>query len=177
MRGQKLRDDSEYNRSWTYLLPMLEIPRRELDPYLWNLYIHDENRPELDEHLHLLFDTSRIIDNLGFAEVFSGIREHEYFVSDYTPKPGLIIASYRIPEHHKTNYDILMRSKFSRVSDSYKYYLLAYHQRTNGSPLFQILYRSPIKRKQLERDLDCTIDPEAELADVWDEDKEFFKLI
>lgn len=143
----------------TCLLPMLGAPTTWYGEHLINVYIGDRYRPEYDENILVLLRYSNDIEFIGLED---GLRQHPNYVTDYDPTTEEVMLVFSVPRDFLEDYYIFKRGKYSRLSPRLKYLILG---NDDYGVNYDILTRSPVRRKQYEMLLDVKIDENAELLD------------
>lgn len=145
------------NKSTTYILPMLDglqcsiVMATKVNtkgiPYLINCFVKDDGRPDLKNHIFLLYE--KPIGQL-FEQLDSHLKHCKHFLENYTVDEGYEMYAFRVPGKYQTEYDNFLLGKYSRFSDSYKQKIMSYHSLSEGGPVYNVLYKAESKYLELE---------------------------
>jgi hypothetical protein len=160
-----MKQKSQKNKASFLLLPMLGPNQSYFD---WsglfvNCYIKDNNYPEYDNHIILLFQYPEIINTndlnkiINIENVLYNDLSH-LFVKRYEPDTKNSVHIYKVPEEYQNDYDWFRYSKYSKMSSKYKNKVLTFHQGYPMSGLLGILSRSQIMLQNVHKNLGCLND-------------------
>lgn len=167
------------NKSWTYALPMLgkhkeEFSHKQLFP-LTNFrgcFLQDENCPELNTSIFLLYRFSSSDIYLRYEE---RLLSHKNFNLMYEPDKYHTMYVFDVADKYLDDYGLLMDSKYSKMSPTYKAHVLKFHNLTKKGQVHGVLYKTEERFQKLERDLNISIPREQEASSILDMNKESFK--
>lgn len=154
------------NKCYSYLVPLLNEYCKIDSDYLLllsNVYSrHYDYRQE--EVITICYE---FINNDPFLEYVENFRQNELFKEMFIDKEYLAITFY-FPKEFRNEYYLYREGKFSRFSDRAKEVILKYvldiHKLNDTERIRRVLYRDERLRKQLEEQLDMSIDSELELS-------------
>ena len=72
----------------------------------------------------------------------------------------------QIPEQFKNDVKLLIKGKFSKITEAAKHSILDFHHFNNRSQIYQVLYKSELLRKEKSAFLGCHIPEELELRTI-----------
>ena len=111
-----------YNKSFTYVLPMLGDLLKIKASDVSACYIGDCKRPEFDSHIFVLFQSEFLYKN---KDVIVG---HGLFVESYIGEGNKEIFVFKVPQVHKDNFQKYKDGMYSRLTGAYKIELLTFHK-------------------------------------------------
>lgn len=158
-----------FNRSYTYLMPMLGIVYDQFKN-VKACFVGDEDKPQYQEHLFVLHKKDDTEESY-----YKSLESHPMFVERYMVDLQHEMFVFEIPDSQIDNYRKFRDSKFSRMSNEYKQHLKSFFRILNNHPVMKILNRDEKYRKALEESLGVVIDKEAEVASVLDMEVEIFR--
>ena len=82
---------------------------------------------------------------------------------------------FNIPKRHIRNYTKFIKGKYSKLSQSYKFAILDFHDKDIDDTLGQVLFRAEKRRKMLEKKLGEVLPEGSEVLSVIDPAKETYK--
>ena len=155
-------------KSSTFLLPMLG-GHREL--YFWNsLLLNCFIKTEEDEDcIALLYRWSSDPLYLKFEKALTKFRS---FRRRYDPSPNCVMFIFDIPKKHIRNYKKFINGQYSKLSKTYKFTLLEFHNKDLQDSIGQILFKSERRRNILEKKLGEELPKNSELLSIIDVNKE-----
>lgn len=173
-----------YNRSKTYLLPLLsEIVEFDMKfmKFLENTYMFDEKN-EYGECLCILHEFS--FKNPEFTHYEHKLTNNELFIKsiDLGKK---VLYIFRFPQDYMGEYYSFYNGKYSEFGDDAKQLILKFwaevHSNNPAAINFlikvkQILYREEKLRQIIEKELNVKIDKNAELGEKPNVEQETFKI-
>lgn len=160
-----------YNKSFTYILPILgELLKIELSD-VSACYIGDGKRPEFDAKILLIFQSKFLLKNRGEAI------GHELFVDTYIGAGNKEVFVFKVPESDTKNLVKFIDGKYSEFDDAHKKRILAFHQLDNDSRVNQVLTKHLALKKQLEDALKVVIPENQELSSKPDMLNESYSLL
>lgn len=114
------------NKSLTYILPLIDIwePGFILVPECFRgCFVKVEDYPELDNHIFLLYKFSGEKWYLNFEQ---SLKDSDYYVNSIEPDRHNTIYVFDVPAHQQINYDFILESKYSKLSETYKNRVLTF---------------------------------------------------
>lgn len=161
------------NKSYAFFLPMLgEFIYEFIN--LRGVFIWNEEFPEYDSHIFLLFRNSQ---NKEYQENLKRLKSFSNYVTSYSPDKFHTLLVFLPPIEFTPDYKLLKNSKYSRISDFYKRHVFKFHNITNGNDkksIQAILYRQESYRDVLMEKLDVYIPEDQELASILNPEKETY---
>jgi len=151
------------NKSMFFLLPLTFIERKYFTKAL-NYYALNAHRPELDNHIFVIFDKDLIDDSeLSKFQMFSTYLDTETF-GEY------VLVTFKLPPYFKNDRDLFLEGKYSKYSDKAKVTLsqhLDKYVTINGKKVlsngFKILYPTSEDRALLADALGVKLEKDAEI--------------
>ena len=174
----------KYNRSKTYLLPLLsellDLDMRFMK-YLLNTYMFHEN-DEYKDCFCILHEFS--FKNPEFTSYEHRLTNNSLFVKaiDIGNK---VLYIFKFPEEYLLEYYLFEQGRYSEFGDDAKKLILRFWaEAERGNPsvvkflikLKQILYKDEKLRLIIQKELNVTLDEESELGEVINIEEETFKL-
>jgi len=161
------------------VLPMLRQPLAYYGDYFINTFVRDENYPDYDSHIFVLFDSSFVVDD---KDSYHNLCSSEHYETDYCVGDYHMII-FNIPDEFYVDYQLFLASKYSKFTKEYKKVLThTWPSVVQGKHSLTIaaLYPDSEKSKGHKLDLEEKIGerlPEGvEIISVIDSKKETFKL-
>lgn len=137
-------------KSFTYMLPMLGLALTEFKSNIVNAFIGDEDYPELDNHIFVLYEFQ---GSTAFVAYENYLEQHPLFVRSYDPEKKYVMKVFRITESMQADYDTLKRSKYSEVSMVLKTKIIAFHGLPPEHPISDVLFKREAAFLRLEAEL------------------------
>ena len=157
------------------ILPFNGSTRKELrwGEYLVNAFSFREGFDDNDRIWVLL--RRSLNSSMEYQNVVNALRECEEFVDEEYIGTEFHMFTLLIPEDFRDDADLILRSRFSRISEQAKRRILAFHNiRDDDDRLKLQLYRHQVLRNLMEKQLGVEISHEAELRSTIDTNKETF---
>ena len=159
------------NKTYTYITPILGKEALNIKYLLRNTFIGDEDYPNYDNHIFLLYKFS---GDMTFYRLEKELQYSKYFVESYNPDSFTTMKVFEVPSEYQKEYNMFIKSKYSRFSEKYKKEILEFHSDDMSKVLSDILYKKEDAYKKLEEELDCYIPRELEASGKWNVDKEVY---
>ena len=172
---QESKDSSYYDlsiakrtKSSTFIMPMLSGNRKL---FFWNkLFVNCFIKTdEYDNCIALLYRWSA--DPL-FIKFEKALSTFKYFRKRYDPSPDYVMFVFDIPKQHIKDFDKFINGKYSELSKLYKIDILDFHNLEVNGEVGQILFKSPRRKKILEKKIGAILNHDSELLSIIDKDKE-----
>ena len=160
------------NKSFTYVLPMLALYLDVKTENLLNTFIKSADKPELTNHLFLLykFSGAKI-----FLEYEDFLEKEELFELSYDPDKYHVMFVFKIPDSHKEIYDKFLNGKYSEFPQDYKVHIFKFHGiKDPNHRVAQVLFKHPDLREEWEEALEMPIPDDAEVSSVPDMNLEIY---
>jgi hypothetical protein len=168
-------------RSYTYMLPMLSLSLSYYAEHLVNVFFGDESKPELNEHIFLLFKFSgdrKRPSHTSYLWIEEDLKKHPLYVEMYDPDPHHVMMAFTIPKEHIVNYKLFRSGKYSELSEEYKRTLLEYHYpdpvRREQGTLRKVLYKDESLYRSWEERLATKIKRGQEISSLPDVAEEIY---
>jgi len=169
----------KYNKTSTFLFPLLEIPkklfscdvrypwgRQRFDQRFLNAYMTDDTISSYREN-HI-FVACRNFRDVEFDGFYNTLQSFPNYVDDYERK-DLLITVFSIPDSNMDDYLLLVNGKYSEITENGKQLILA-NNFFSGTPhtIPLILYKTEVLKAHWEQML-STKDSEVDLGtqEVW----------
>ena len=81
---------------------------------------------------------------------------------------------FNIPKRHVRNYKKFINGKYSKLSQSYKFAILEFHDKDLDDTLGQVLFKAERRKRTLERKLGAALPEDSELLSIIDTKKETY---
>lgn len=171
-----MKREIKYNKSKTYLLPLLSelvILDKQFLPFLENTYMLDDKN-KYNNCLYLWHDFD--FTSPEFTKYESRFTNNELFVDlhDFDDK---CLYIFKFPEEYLKEYDCLLNSKYSEFGEDAKELILEFWSQMYGNnpsiipfikKVKQILYKEEELRIEREKKLKVKIDKQSELGEFVD---------
>lgn len=172
---QRYVNKNKFNRTTKYLFPLvhdsynftsIDLTRNLNNKYkLVNLYLDDDGiRKKYHNCLYCLIKVSDF-DDYTFRNFFQNLKYHPLYVDYYNVDNGLIMLVFAMNEPSMEIIDLFKAGKFSEFPTDYVE-IFRPETNTNLKALFNVFTKSPLLKKQMEKELNVAIDEDAELDDI-----------
>lgn len=135
-------------KAYTYFLPFISDEAIDIKRNLVNVFLYDEDRPDLDNHIFLLYKFSADDEFLRFEEEVTWSIHYE---TQYDCDKYHIMVVFRRPERYKKDIKKLLDGKYSELNDSYKKHIIRFHELPDFSQIVGVLYRKEFAYKNIEK--------------------------
>jgi len=135
-------------KAYTYLLPTLSDEVLDIKSNLINVFLYDESKPELRDHLFLLYKFSASDAFLRFEEE---VTWSVYYESKYDADKTHVMIVFRRPEYWKEDTDLILASKFSETSKRFKAHVVKFHELPAFSQIVGVLYKKEFAFKAMDK--------------------------
>jgi hypothetical protein len=139
-----------------------------------NVFIGDESYPSLDGNIFVLYKFSGKQEFIAYEE---NIKEHELYVTAYDPDESHLMMVFKVPQHHKADYELLKDSKYSKISEEYKTRILTFHAISKNHPVSDVLYRPESAYRKLEDKLEHSVPRGQEVSSKLDKTREYYSSV
>ena len=109
-------------KTFTYLLPCLGLITNRFKNQIVNAFIGDDEYPNLDNHLFVLYEFSGNVEFLDFEEE---LEEFPIYECTYDPLSKYVMKVFKIPEDSKEDFQHFKKSKYSHLSKILKTKIMA----------------------------------------------------
>lgn len=157
------------------ILPFNGSSRKELcwTEYLVNAFSFREDHDDNDRIWVLMRVPSQ--NDRRFIEVCNILRECDEFISEEIIGTEYQMFTLLIPEEFRNDADLILQSRFSKITEGAKRRILAFHNIQDDNNKIKLqLYKSPILKNELEKRLSVKIHSNAELRSSIDMERETF---
>jgi len=162
---------SRLTRTSCYLLPSLGISIKELS---WkhngsfiNAYLHRD----IEDIMCLVFRVSGIANSNSLA--IEKLKARTNCIDYYQPDNTHEVLLFRMDRKYYQDYNMFIKSKYSKISDKYKARIVDFHDAHKTSSIYGILYKTELARQQLEEKIGVPIPNDIEYGEVLDLEKEY----
>jgi hypothetical protein len=153
-----------------YLNPII-FRYPSFEDLLVNTYVRHEDDP--DEYaIFIVINNEDAADPFGkYVKVSARLQSLDNFVSETIINDKYSVFKLFVPSGFKSDYDKLLKGKFSQLTKKYKNEIFESNNLMSGgtpdmnSRMYKILFRHPLYRQSLEEQLGVKIDENAELRD------------
>jgi hypothetical protein len=148
----QLHTHSAITKTSNFIMPFLGFNK---DYFKWeegfvNSYIGTEEDEDYGNKLYLLY---RFNSSTKFTEFENQMISHPNFNKLMDPDPYHTIYCFDLPQDYQKDINTILEGKYSQISEEAKKRLIAFHKSTKERPLYQILYKDPKRKLQMEVDL------------------------
>ena len=157
-------------KSSTFLLPMLGGHRAL---YFWNNFLLNcfIKTEEDEDCIALLYRWSSDPLYLKFEKALTKFRS---FKRRYDPSPNCVMFVFDVPKKHIRNYKKFITGQYSKLSRTYKFALLEFHDKDLQDAIGQILFKAEKRKYTLEKKLGEELPEDSELLSIIDVNKETY---
>ena len=135
-------------KSYTYVLPFLADEVLDIKKNLVNVFLADEDKPELEDHIFLLYKFSADEEFLRFEEE---VTWSIYYETQYDCDKQHVMIVFRRPECWKEEMQTLLDGKYSETSKNYKRMMSRFHELPEYSQIIGVLHRKEFAYKAMDR--------------------------
>ena len=135
-------------KSYTYFLPFLADEALDIKKNLVNVFLGDEDKPELEDHIFLLYKFSADEEFLRFEEE---VTWSIYYETQYDCDKHHVMIVFRRPECWKEEMQIILDGRYSETSKKYKRMMTRFHELPEYSQIVGVLYRKEFAYKAMDR--------------------------
>lgn len=153
-----------------YLVPMIFKTFEEI-PLYKGCFCGDDNFPELNEHIFILCKFDGTIDQKEFEGI---LMDSDNFVTLYYPDDYSTMFVYEVPDILRNDYNLIIQGKYSETTEMFKRKVCFFWGFDKNSKYYQILYKSPERKKILEEELNVKIHKDAELGTLFNKQRDWF---
>ena len=171
-------DVTKKTKSFTYILPMLGMSVSEYKGNIVNAFIGDEDYPDLDNHIFVLY---KFEGSTEFVKFEANMEKNPLFVHSYDPEKTFVMKVFNVPESAKEDFELLKAGKFSKISMSLKTRIIAFHGLPPEHPITDVLFKREAAFLRLEAELNkydvvskVTIDRNLEASGLLDLSREIY---
>jgi len=159
---------AQRTKSSIFVLPMLGGNR---NLYFWNqLFLNCFIATDKDKDCIVL--AFRFSSDPLFIKFEKALSTFKYFRKRYDPSPDYVMFVFDIPKQYIKDFDRFINGKYSELSKLYKINILDFHNLEINGEVGQILFKSPRRKKILEKKIGAILNHDSELLSIIDKDKE-----
>lgn len=164
---------SEINRSSTYILPFIVNNRKDIswDKYFMNCYTGTENDKDYGQYIYIHLRYKPITE---CEKIENLLVSNNNFLDSRNTDKQYTLYKFSIPEKFKKDFDLILESKFSKISDEAKIKICLFHNASKESRLYKIFQKDENLRKELEEELETEIPKGLELSNLFEPKPEIF---
>jgi hypothetical protein len=171
-QGYELYTFRKITTTGTFIVPFLGEDRTY---FRWalefvNAFIGTIDSPDTD-HVSILY---RFDGSVEFANFEEKLKSREDFVSAKDTDKYHILYTFKLPSKFKVDIDTIIQGKYSEVSEEAKQTILDFHYSDKKKPIGQILFKCPLRRKEMEKELGHEIPSDNELFEMFHTPNEQF---
>lgn len=135
-------------KAYTYFLPFLADEAIDIKKNLVNVFLYDEDKPDLIDHLFLLYKFSADDEFIRFEEE---VTWSPYYEVQYDSDKYHVMIVFRRPDCWKEEMDKLLEGKYSETSKKYKRMLIRFFELPDYSQIVGVLYRHEFAYKKMDK--------------------------
>ena len=168
---QNTKNKTIYNKSFTYVLPMLGKYLNINPSDVSACYIGDSYTSDFNGHILLIFHDEFLKQNKD------SLLKNELFKDTYLHiEHEKQIFVFRVPDEHKDDFQKYLDGRYSRLKKSYKLEILTFHDVAKNSAVFHVLTRNETLRRRLQNKLKVSIGEDLELSSKPDIQYEYYSI-
>ena len=153
-------------KSYTYVLPMLHPYISLNKDRLVNAFIGDEDFPEYDNHIFLLYKFS---GSKKFLIYENSLENSDLFVKSYDPDKNHVMFVFKVPSFYKQDYILYKQGKYSEMAYDYKIVVFEFHSiYDHEHKVAKVLFKHPDLKEELEDRIDTELPKGAEVSSIPD---------
>ena len=161
-----------FNKSYTYILPMLSTQFDVVKANLVNTFIGSDEYSGYDNHIFLLY---KFTGNPRFMEYEDYLEHVKLFAAKYDPDKHHVMFIFDVPKKYQNIYDLFKKGKYSEFPEEYKLLIFKFHGITNPEhKVAKVLYKHPDIREELEDRLQVVLPENSEVSSVPNLDIEIY---
>lgn len=152
---------------------------RDFEGLLANIYAKHED----DNDAHAIFVLIEKGEEEKYSRVVARLKFLDNYESELEATDDYGLFKLEVPKSMRASYDKICQGKFSKLNEEYKNQIFDVNNLMVGSKpdmstkMYKILYRHPLYKQALEKELQVTIEDGAELRDKPDlTGRECFRL-
>jgi hypothetical protein len=160
------------SKTSSFLMPFLGFNRQHFnwDKTFINSFLYKDEDKEPFIYLFYRFDKSE----KGIKFETDNLLKNPNYVSCTEVDDFTTLYKFNIPKDFEKDTSILLKGKYSLISEEAKKRILKFHDVTENSILGMILYKHESRRLALEKELEVEIPKGSELCDPFYENQETF---
>lgn len=163
---------TKLNKSSMFLFPFLNYSRAY---YRWKTdFMNCFNSIEGNPNESALYLWYRYDASLEMEEFEAKIKKHPQYLETIDVDQYHVLYKFSIPARYIKDYNLIIKGKYSRISDIAKERIMDFHSASKTSPLYKILTRDPSRRQKMEKELAISIPENSELHDPFYEKDECY---
>lgn len=160
-------------KSSMFIMPFLGHDR---EYFKWksifcNCFIGTESCASYGDSIFLLY---RFSGQPWFSEFEAQLKSNPHFIESVDVDKAHVLYEFSVPSEYEEDKNLILEGKYSEVSEGAKTRIISFHKSGKGKPLYQILHKSEIRRKEMEKELGDSIPKENELFDKFKESNEIY---
>lgn len=114
------------NRSYGYILPLLDFDSDfVINSQFRGCFVGDEDYPELDNHIFLLYEFSGQSWFLNFEK---DLKDKDLFITSYDPDKKHAMYVYEPQSEFLQDYKLIKESKYSEISKNAKAQIISFYK-------------------------------------------------
>lgn len=169
MVENKLENKTIINKSLSFLLPLFQLKNYN---DIVNTYLGDANDTDNDFFSNKLYILCSREAHL--------IEYNKHCVNSYEVNDGIMYVM-QIPEKYEEDYAKFLKGQYSKFTDDAKKVICSYAcrnsiKKASDTIIYSILYKTPARKKELEEKLDVKLSDDAELASIYNPEREVYGI-
>jgi hypothetical protein len=135
-------------KAYTYVLPFLADEVLDIKKNLVNVFLADEDRPELKDHIFLLYKFSADEEFLRFEEE---VTWSVYYETQYDCDKLHVMIVFKRPECWDKEMQLILKGRYSETSKKYKRMMTRFHELPEFSQIVGVLHRKEFAYKAMDK--------------------------
>jgi len=175
----KKLDITQKTKAYTYMMPLLGIKLEPFKENIVNAFFGDEDYPEYNNHIFILYKFSGTTEFLKFEDNLEN--EEPLMVKSYDPDREYVMKVFKILKRFEDDYKLLKESKYSQISMELKTRIIAFHNLPQEHPIIDVIFKREAAFQRLENDLNkydnvskITVDRNLEASGLLDFSREIY---
>jgi len=159
------------NKSSMFIMPFLGYDRKY---FKWQTdFVNCFIETELDDtpSIYLWY---KYIPTVEMEHLENKLSRHPDFDSQKDVDQYHVLYRFNIPKKYLNDYNLILKGKYSYISEVAKERILNFHFSSKDRPLGNILYRDPKRRERMEKDLNVKIPEDLDLHDPFYKKEEVY---
>jgi len=170
--GYELYTFRKITTTANFLMPLLGGTR---STFRWNqefvnAFIVDKESHDGTE-ISLLY---RFNGNIAYSDFEESLKQRTDFVRIEDPDKFTVLYTFKLPEDYKEDIELIMKGKYSEITEIAKNKILKFHSSTKEKPIGQILYKCILRKAVMEKELKGKIPLHSELFEIFNVQNEIY---
>jgi hypothetical protein len=138
-----------------------------------NLFLNSFLKYDKSIHSNCIYLTYSNIENNPMYKVFEKkcLLNHDNFII-HDKYEKFNIYGLRIHNEFLDDYKLILQGKYSKISSNAKIQIIRFTQSDKTDKIYQVLFKDPLLKKEIEDKIGCILEKDAELSSIINMDDE-----